>query len=102
MNGRLPISLLAVVIRPSLSSGRHICGPYQSEVTVSPAVAEHSLLTVLYALTFHNKLIHRNDSIDLSLQLVTYKNLLGINSYIDWPRVSPITEVSGLSSHSAP
>jgi len=52
---------------------------YQSEVTVSPAVVEQSLLAVLYALTFHNKLIHRDGSI--SLQLETYKSLLGINSY---------------------
>ena len=56
-----------------------LCGPCQSEVTVLPAVAEQSLLAVLYASTFHNKLIRRNDS--KSLQFVTYKNLLGINSY---------------------
>src|SRR6218665_1629605 len=67
-------------LRPSLSGCRPICVPVRGDSFTSGGGTVSSCSTLLVnGLTFHNKLIHRDGSI--SLQLETYKSLLGINYY---------------------
>ena len=78
-----PISLLAVVIAyVHRFQAVGLCVPVRGDSFTGGGGTVSSCGTLrVNALTFHNKLIHRDGSIHVSLQLETYKSLLGISSY---------------------